>query len=253
MRLCNLIENDSILVNLIGGIKVNVVFVNGSYHGDWYFDKVIQLLKYKNINALAIKPPEFSSYNHTITMDNYLNNMYEQIKDMNDSSGGQIITNYAIIHPNNIKKLVYVSGTLLPEGYCNMDIPRSEREHPVVPKVRIQGNYKMYEHNTKEEKILIKNYFYNCCTKKEAEDAIDKLLPQSLDILKYKNRGKVNEDIERYYIKCMKDQVMFPTVQQKMIDLVPCKKVYSLKDSDHVPFLSQPNELVDILIKIIYE
>lgn len=46
---------------------------------------------------------------------------------------------------------------------------------------------------------------------------------------------------------------MFPTVQQKMIDLVPCKKVYSLKDSDHVPFLSQPNELVDILIKIIYE
>ncbi len=236
-------------------------FVNGSYHGSWYFDKVINFLLRDGIRAFPVLSNTFIDFNESIDMADCIDMISERISNYDEkvilvghSSGGQIISNYSEVYPEKVEKLIYVSGTLLPSGYCNFDIPREEKECPKIPKSQIQGDYKWYLAQSQEEKKLIYNYFYNRCPYVDAEKAISKLQPQSLRVLYHKNIFTQENfgKIDKYYIKCLDDHVIFPTVQDRMINLVGCKKIYEI-DSDHVPFLSKPYELYLLLKNIVEE
>lgn len=238
---------------------MRIGFVNGSYHGAWYFDKMIKLLKQDGIEAFAALPNTFEQLDKHIDMCDCINMIFNELKDSDEkiilvghSSGGQIISNFAEVHSENVAKLIYVSGTLLPTGCSNFDIPRGAGELPQYPISQVEGDYKWYLSQTEDEKKRIYNYFYNCCSYDEAENAISRLQPQSLRVLQYKNNFTKERfgSIDKYYIKCLKDHVIFPSVQDKMVDMVNCKKIYEI-DSDHVPFLSNPQELLLIIKDIL--
>ena len=237
------------------------VFIAGSYHEPWYFENVVDLLAAEGIKSDVLLPIQCTSYTDRITMEDYVARLYELLQDKNEkiiliahSSGGQIITNFAEKYADLIDKLIYVSGTLLPNDYSNFDIPRQNNERPILPEVVMEGNFKWYKTDSQDNRQKIIEYFYNQCPLDLAEQAVDRLIPQSILLLQHKN--KLSEEnfgkIDKYYIKCMNDHVIFPSVQEKMIDLVPCKKVYEL-ESDHVPFLSMPRKLSKILMNIINE
>jgi len=55
--------------------------------------------------------------------------------------------------------------------------------------------------------------------------------------------------VPRHYIRCLRDRAVTPGYQQQMIDASPCASVRSI-DTDHSPFLSRPDELVQALLAI---
>jgi hypothetical protein len=55
--------------------------------------------------------------------------------------------------------------------------------------------------------------------------------------------------VPRAYIETLRDRAVTPAAQRRMQSVLPCDPVFAL-DSDHSPFLSQPEALARILISI---
>lgn len=55
------------------------------------------------------------------------------------------------------------------------------------------------------------------------------------------------DSVPRAYVYCAQDRVVTPKLQQQMVAASPCEAVFTL-DSGHVPQLTQPKALAEILI-----
>jgi hypothetical protein len=55
--------------------------------------------------------------------------------------------------------------------------------------------------------------------------------------------------IPKFYIQCLQDRILSPSLQAKMAKTTPCEKIFSL-NTDHSPFLSVPDELAAQLFQI---
>ena len=89
------------------------------------------------------------------------------------------------------------------------------------------------------------------CTPEQAAKLVGKLIPEPLAPL----RTRVHLSSERFgkvdkvYIATDMDRVISPTAQETMLAVTPTRKVVHLKTS-HTPFLSKPDELVQVLLSI---
>jgi pimeloyl-ACP methyl ester carboxylesterase len=52
--------------------------------------------------------------------------------------------------------------------------------------------------------------------------------------------------VERVYIECLRDRAIPISLQRRMQAALPCRQVLAL-DTDHSPFFSRPDELVECL------
>jgi pimeloyl-ACP methyl ester carboxylesterase len=99
---------------------------------------------------------------------------------------------------------------------------------------------------------MIRELFYGSCTDHDAARAATLLVPQPL--IAFTTPVQVTAErfgrIPKFYIQCLQDRIVSPSLQGKMAKTTPCERIFSL-NTDHSPYLSVPDELAAQLSQIV--
>ena len=91
--------------------------------------------------------------------------------------------------------------------------------------------------------------FYGQCSKVDQAESLERLLAQPLGPVTQPIclTSDLRNETPAIYIECLQDKAVSPNLQQQMQQRRKFRAIHSL-DTDHSPFLSQPNQLADLLI-----
>lgn len=229
------------------------VLVHGAWHGAWCWEKIVPGLEAQGHRVIAVDLPghgtnpyptekvTFKVYTDYLT--NFLKDLGEPVILVGHSLAGAVITQVAEYVPELVKKLVYVTASLLPNGKSNLDFCHVDytplltfSDDPAKAAICFGLNEKA------------KDFFYPCCPEDDAQRAMERVCVQS--ILIHEPMQTTPERfgrIPKVFIEALQDQAILPEEQRAMTAAVPCEKVFSL-DGDHSLFYSKPKELTDILL-----
>lgn len=233
------------------------VLVHGAWHGAWCWEKVTPLL---TAAGHAVYTPDLPGLGADktpiaeISLDSYVQKVSGLIDGIGPavvlvghSMGGMVITQTAELIPDKIDTLIYVAAfspghreTLL---QYSLDDPNS-----------LVSQHKQIN---EEDGLLtvadasLKECFYGRCTDHDAQQAMRRLRPQALAPLATPlalGDGKYRR-VRSCYIECSADKAISPDLQRRMQGNAPLAAAAVL-DTDHSPFYSCPQALVDTLISM---
>jgi hypothetical protein len=132
--------------------------------------------------------------------------------------------------PKDGESLQYLAG--LPENPVDIVVPNCE----IVPPDAIIPEW------------AARAAFYHRCSEEDAKLAVSRLNPQPLPPLgtPVSITAERAGSLERHYVACTDDKAIPIALQRRMIDESPCASVVDV-DTDHSPFLSAREDLVDAL------
>ncbi len=163
------------------------------------------------------------------------------------SMGGIAITQAAENCWSHIGALVYVCAFLPRNGDSLLSWAAQDQESMVNPSttdLRADGTIGFKPEHSREA-------FYGNCADEDAAFAQSRVAAQpgapfgSPVETTAEHWGR----IPRYYIECARDRAITLKLQREMQKHSPCRQTFSI-DSDHSPFLSAPEQLADILLRI---
>ncbi len=235
----------------------SIVLIPGAWHGAWCWHKITPLLEAAGTRVIA---PDLPSMGTDVTPPDVITLDYwarfvadlvsrepEPVVLVGHSRGGIVISQAAELVPERIRKLVYLAAFLLPAGETLAN-SANQIEDSLVPPNMIPAASGL---TCVVRASVLREAFYGLCTDADFEFARERLTPEPLKPLvtplqlTQARYGKV----PRAYIETRQDRAVTPTAQRRMLAALPCDPVASL-DSDHSPFLSQPEALARILISI---
>ncbi len=233
------------------------VLVHGAWQAPYVWDAVkTDLIKQGN-KLIVVELPGHGADKtapHLLSLDVYRDKVIESIAKLNGkvilvghSMGGMVVSAVAEKIPSKISKLVYIGAFLPANGQALVDLafsdPNSKLGPQLVPSadqltIDVKRDSLTYLFindgaQTVKDKVII-NY--------RAEPAIPLA---NKAVLTDANFGAV----EKVYIKTLQDVVVSPSLQDRMIAAAGIKMVYQVNTS-HSPFLSQPQSITDLLVKI---
>lgn len=236
-----------------------VIFVHGAWHGSWCFNRVMDKFSKIGLNVITVDLPGHGN-NKTnlspkeISLKTYVDYVKEIInKEVAKESkvilagfsmGGIVISQVGEdIGSDKISKLIYVSG-FIPDKNGSLVEEEKKTEHPSVSlKMTVNESDFSISINDKE---AIRDLFYNCCNDEDVEWAIKNFQQQPMKpFLDKVNLGSSFESIQKVYIKCPRDNAIHAKDQERMIVQNNCKVIEI--DTDHSPFFSKPDELVEAI------
>jgi pimeloyl-ACP methyl ester carboxylesterase len=233
------------------------VLIHGAWHGGWCWDKVVPLLRKKGHKVEAPDLPghgkdktpirEVSLQGYADRVCKVLDAQSEPVILLGHSMGGIVISQTAEYRPEKIKTLVYLTAFLLQNGEFMLQVGGGDTEALILPNLIMAEDQSFA--TVKEE--AIKQVFYGDCSDEDVARAKKLLVPQAAALfgtpinITEKNFGR----IPRVYIECLRDRAISPSVQKKMYETLPCRKVVSM-DTSHSPFFSAPEALVDHLVSL---
>ncbi len=239
--------------------KETYVLVHSAWLGGWQWENVAETLKEEGHTVLTPDLPGHGSDKTSpanITMDNYVKTL-TGILDKQDRSvilvghsfNGITVSRVAELRPNKVKKLVYVTAFLLPNGGSFFRAVQGVEGSKAVE------NFYLSEDKTyalvKEDEI--QNAFAHDIPKEAFDSAKPYIVPEPAAPLMYElqitdeNFGKV----PKYYIECTEDRAIPIEIQRAMYK-GNVEKSYSL-NSSHTPNFSQPVNLANILLEVLKE
>jgi len=223
------------------------ILVHGAWHGAWCWQKLTPLLEAAGARAIA---PDFSTQ---VTLESAADEVAD-IVDCNPdgvlvghSLGGAVISRVAERLPSRIRRLVYLAAYLLAPGGSVAQAARADVSSLLAPNmIPVERGVSC---TLRPE--VIRDAFYGSCSDADFDFARQRLSPQSLKPLV--TALDVSElefgSVPRAYIETARDRAVSLDAQRRMQAQFPCAPVFTL-DSDHSPFLSQPEALARILISI---
>lgn len=229
------------------------VLVHGAFSGAWCWERVVHQLEELGHKVVAVNLPSHGNDGiapSTVTLEQYVEYLrYIVSKERGEvilvghSLGGIVISQTAESIPSKITKLVYVAALLPQSGQSFMELnERNQKALPLPITVsEDQGHFKLDINNIREN-------FYGETQEEDYLFAKEKHCDQPLApfitpvSLTQKNYGSIS----RVYIETLKDKSLSHEFQREMITHMPCDEVHSL-DSDHSPFFSKTEELVQLL------
>jgi pimeloyl-ACP methyl ester carboxylesterase len=242
---------------LAKGSSATYVFVHGSFHGAWCWYKVTPLLRSHGRRAIALDLPAHGLDRTPIkdvTLDGYseavcdvLRKESEPVVLVGHSRGGIVISQAAEKCPEMVKKLVYLSAFLIPNGQAMLPIALGDGASILASNLEV--NESEGWHMVKES--ALRPALYADCSDEDVELARSLLTPEPnapvATPLKL-TEGNFGR-IPRAYIETLADRGVSITLQRKMRESLPCQEVLSI-DASHSPFLSKPGELVSLLLSL---
>ncbi|MEO8016894.1 MAG: alpha/beta fold hydrolase [Pseudomonadota bacterium] len=229
------------------------VLISGAWHGAWCWRKIVPLLEAQGHQVLAPELPATGA-DHTdpasITLETWARFVVGQIRVdapailVGHSRGGIVISRAAELAPGRVRRLVYVSGYLLPAGGTIAEAARGDHGSLVPPNmIPAAGGLTC---NLRES--AIREALFGQCTDEDVEYARARLSPEPLKPLV--TPLKITEQgfgrIPRAYLECTQDRTITLAAQRRMQSALPCAPVLTL-DSDHSPFFSHPEPLAQWL------
>jgi pimeloyl-ACP methyl ester carboxylesterase len=192
---------------------------------------------------------------NTLTMDVYRDKTIEAINSVEGkvilvghSMAGMVISAVAEKIPNRIEKLVYLAAYLPANGQSLLDLASTDKDsylgNALVPS---------------EDKLTIgiKKDVIVPAFCQDAPDGVKNVVVSTFraePAIPLTNKVTLTSEnfgrVPKIYIHTLQDHTVSPALQKRMVAAAPdVVKEYSL-DSSHTPFLSMPDQLVDVLLKI---
>lgn len=234
-----------------------LLLIHGAWHGGWCWRKVVPLLESSGHRALAPDLPghgDDKTPPEAVTLASYTGRaceiasaQAEPVILVGHSMGGVVITQAAEQCSDRIQSLVYLCAFLPRNGESLMTWAVQDRESKVNPTtVESQGNGTL---RFKSE--YSRDAFYGSCVDEDVEFAQSHLVAQSAAPFRtpVESSAALWGRIPRYYIECERDRAITVKLQREMQKHSPCNETFSI-DTDHSPFLSTPEQLVEILLRI---
>lgn len=234
-----------------------IILIHGAWHGAWCWQRLTPLLEANGARVLAPDLPSMGADTTpaaNVTLDSWarfvagiIEQEPERVVLVGHSRGGIVISQAAELVPARIRRLVYLSAFLLPNGANLAETAQAATDSLVPPNMIPEASGVTC---TVREGAL-RDAFYGECSDAEYRYALERLSPEPLKPLvtplklTAENFGRV----PRAYIRCARDRAVTPDLQARMLAALPCDPVFAL-ESDHSPFLSQPEALARILISI---
>jgi pimeloyl-ACP methyl ester carboxylesterase len=234
------------------------VLVHGAWHGGWCWEKVVPLLNAKGHQAKTIDLPglgEDKTPIKDVTLDAYvsavvklINTFAEPVVLVGHSMGGMVITQVAELVPEKINTLIYLTAFSPCNGETLLKYALENTESDVTRYKQINEEEGYF--TVAAEKL--QQCFYGMCSNEDAEKAISRLRPQALAPvatplkLSDENYGGVR----RCYIECSEDRAITLAMQKRLKENGRVDNSAVLK-TDHSPFYSCPEKLVETLISMV--
>jgi pimeloyl-ACP methyl ester carboxylesterase len=229
------------------------VLVHGAWHGSWCWDKIVPLLEEEGHIVEAhdlpghgrdtTPVPEVSTAAYVDSVCKILDAQSAPAILVGHSLAGLIVSQAAEYRPHKIKTLVYIAALLLHNGESPLNVPDTDSLLGPNMVAAEDGSVTIRDE-------VIREAWYSDCSDEDAAWAKSLLVPQNratfttpINITE-ENFGR----IPRVYIECLLDKALSPWVQKKMYTETPCR-VISM-NTNHSPFLSAPEELVEHLISL---
>jgi len=236
--------------------KETYVLVHSAWLGGWQWDQVAKTLKAAGHTVLTPDLPGHGNDKTSpaqITMDDYVETLTTLLEHQDKpvilvghSFNGITVSRVAELRPNKVKKLVFLSAFLLPNGGSFFGAVQGVEGSKAVENFFLSDD-KTYALVKDEE---IQNAFAHDISKDAFEGAKPYIVPEPAASLSYEleitdeNFGK----IPKYYIECTEDRAIPIEVQRAMYK-GNVKKSYAL-NSSHTPNFSQPEKLAALLLEI---
>lgn len=233
------------------------LMIHGAWHGGWCFEPLRPLLAQRGHELISPTLPGMDGGEvplDAVTLDlwagfvaDLAGRQREPVILCGHSRGGIVISSAAERAPESIVALIYITAFLLPHGQSlrgfQMEAPNPRFGAALTPTT--DGNAFRFDPSAAAEVL------YHRCSEALQRDASERLVlepaqplvtPLSLSDARF---GRV----PRHYIECCDDRALLLVRQRAMQMALPCRSVAAL-DSDHSPFLSFPEGLVEALVQM---
>ena len=233
------------------------VLVHGAFHGAWCWSPVVERLRGKGHDVIAIDLPgagDDQTPLAEVTLDGYVDRVCRELDTpgaertilVAHSAGGISATAAAAQMPERVAQLVYVAAFLPNDGDSLIGLT----ELPEGAGDLVQANAviagdppiaTMPPETTGET-------FYGSCSDQQIAWANARLVPQPLSVFVTPvSLGETGtRGIPRAYVICSQDKALPTPLQRRFVADNPCDPVFEI-DTDHSPFLSATDELIDAL------
>lgn len=233
------------------------VFIPGSFHGAWCWDKMQPMLSNNGNTSEAVDLPAHgvdSISISNVTLDNYVDAVIRVLEKYNEpvvlighSRAGIVISQVAERAPEKIQQLVYLCAFLIPNGESM--IATALLDSASLLATNLIFNEAEGWHFPQDS--ILKDAFYNDCSAEDVARSIPLLtkepnapvgIPLQLSDARYGTVKKV-------YIYTTQDNTITLGLQKTMVERMSVDKTFEL-NAGHSPFLSQPTQLADILLNL---
>jgi pimeloyl-ACP methyl ester carboxylesterase len=233
------------------------VLVHGAWQAPYVWDAVRNDLLKAGNKVIVVELPGHGADRtalHTLSMDVYRDKVIEAISAVNEkvilvghSMGGMVITAVAEKIPAKISKLVYIGAFLPSSGQALTDLAYSDPDSKLAPLLIPSSDQLTLDVKTDSLSYL----FINDGTQAITQQVIDNYRAEPA--IPFTGKVTLTKEnfgaVEKVYIKTLQDIVISPGLQDRMIAGAGITTVYTINTS-HSPFLSQPHEVANLLIRI---
>ena len=237
-------------------VHLSSLLIHGAWHGGWCWHKVVPLLQAQGHSVIAPDLPghgEDKTPTTTVTIESYVNRVCEigtsqtePVILLGHSMGGAVITQAAENCPDAIFALIYMCAFLPRNGESLMTWAQQDPQSLVNSNLVPMGEGVF---GLKPE--AIHDAFYVQCSQEGEEFARSHLVLQAAEPfgVPMATTDQRWGSIPRFYIECLRDRALTLGTQRAMQQQSPCRETFAI-DTDHSPFFSTPEQLVDILLHI---
>jgi pimeloyl-ACP methyl ester carboxylesterase len=232
------------------------VLVSGAWHAGWCWERIVPLLEAQGHRALApdlLGMGDNSTPPGAVTLAGWAEQIAaivmaqgEPVILVGHSRGGVVISAVAERVPDRIASLVYLAAALVPSGESLVSHKARLTANPSPPSMIVHDNG-----TSTCRPEAVGPWFYGMTAPEWVERAAARLCPEPLAPMTtpLQLTGARFGSVRRAYIECTQDRAMTLVNQREMQAILPCAAVATL-DSDHSPFYSAPDALVDALLEV---
>jgi pimeloyl-ACP methyl ester carboxylesterase len=231
-----------------------VVLVHGAWHGAWCWERVVDLLASTGVDAIAVDLPGHGTdtgplldlHGDSARVSDVLNGLDGPVLLVGHSYGGAVITE-AGSHPA-VSHLVYLGALALDQGETCMSAATSD---PDAVAISHEGRPSLGKGLIADDRgasnldpTVAAQCLYNECDQETAAWAVDRLGPHPVVALQQAPDSVAWRSKPSTYVVCSKDMAIHPDLQRVMAKRCSATVEW---ESDHSPFLSQPEMLAGLL------
>jgi pimeloyl-ACP methyl ester carboxylesterase len=235
-------------------MTATVVLVHGAWHGAWCWDRVVEGLAERGIDAVAIDLPGHGASRQPLGDLHGDAAALSHALDALDgadaivcghSYGGAVISEGAAGHPN-VRHLVYLAALMLDVGEsCSRSIPdppdgAALAESELGPGMRFSDDGT----SVSVDPAVGRDAFYADCSDADADWALARLDLHPAIALQQPVPVAAWREVPSTYVVCSDDRAIPPWIQETFAARATNTVVWP---TSHSPFLSQPDLVVDLL------